>query len=130
MNEMLNVLPGKSSSTQGGRVHPDLEALLALQDRDVALASCDARLKALDPELKALDDQIHAAERGVEQARADSGGAGPARRARREDPELPHDAGAAPPETRVGARGQGSLDADGRARFGAHGAGERRSRVH
>jgi len=51
-------------------VHPDLEALLALQDRDVALASCDARLKALDPELKALDDQIHAAERGVEQARA------------------------------------------------------------
>src|SRR5258706_9493296 len=70
MNEMLNVLPGKSSSTQGGRVHPDLEALLALQDRDVALASCDARLKALDPELKALDDQIHAAERGVEQARA------------------------------------------------------------
>jgi len=51
-------------------VHPDLEALLALQDKDVALASCDARLKALDPELKALDDQIAAAERVVTQARA------------------------------------------------------------
>ena len=44
-------------------MHPDLEALLALQDKDVALASCDARLKA-------LDDQIAAAERVVTQARA------------------------------------------------------------
>ena len=51
-------------------MHPDLEALLALQDKDVALASCDARLKGLDPELKALDDQIAAAERVVTQARA------------------------------------------------------------
>jgi len=51
-------------------VHPDLEALLALQDKDVALAGCDARVKALEPELKALDDQIAAAERVVAQARA------------------------------------------------------------
>jgi len=51
-------------------VHPDLEALLALQDKYVALASCDARVKALEPELKALDDQIAAAERVVAQARA------------------------------------------------------------
>ena len=51
-------------------MHPDLEALLVLQDRDVAVASCDARLKALDPELRKLDDQITAAERVVEQARA------------------------------------------------------------
>jgi len=51
-------------------VHPDLEALLVLQDADVKLASCDARLKALAPELKALDDQIAAAERLVTQARA------------------------------------------------------------
>src|SRR6266542_1565679 len=70
MNGMLNVLPGKSSSTQGGRVHPDLEALLALQDKDVAVSGCDARLKALEPELRALDEQIVAAERVVEQARA------------------------------------------------------------
>jgi len=55
---------------QGGRVHPDLEALLVLQDADVAVASCDARLKALEPEVRALDDQIAAAERVVAQARA------------------------------------------------------------
>lgn len=51
-------------------MHPDLEALLVLQDKDVGLASCDARLKALDPEVQALDEQIRAAERVVEQARA------------------------------------------------------------
>jgi predicted nucleic acid-binding Zn-ribbon protein len=51
-------------------VHPDLEALLALQDRDVAVTSCDTRLKALEPELRALDEQIAVAERAVVQARA------------------------------------------------------------
>ena len=51
-------------------MHPDLEALLVLQDADVAVASCDARLKALEPEVRALDDQIVAAERVVAQARA------------------------------------------------------------
>jgi len=51
-------------------VHPDLEALLALQDKDIGLSSCDARTKALEPELQALDDQIVAAERVVTQARA------------------------------------------------------------
>lgn len=51
-------------------MHPDLEALLALQEKDVALAGCDARLKALEPELRALDEQIAAAERVVAQARA------------------------------------------------------------
>ncbi|HLZ44168.1 MAG TPA: hypothetical protein VKQ05_00645, partial [Gemmatimonadales bacterium] len=54
----------------GGRVHPDLEALLALQDKDIALANCDARLKALEPEIRTLDDQVAAAERAVDQARA------------------------------------------------------------
>src|SRR5216110_2105365 len=67
---MPNVPPGKSSSMQGGRVHPDLESLLALQDKDVAVTNCDARLKALEPELRALDEQIAAAERVVAQARA------------------------------------------------------------
>src|SRR6267378_63268 len=62
--------PMESFSPQGGRVHPDLEALLVLQDRDVAVASCDARLKALEPEVRLLDEQIAAAERVVEQARA------------------------------------------------------------
>jgi predicted nucleic acid-binding Zn-ribbon protein len=51
-------------------VHPDLEALLSLQEKDVAVASCDARLKALEPEVRALDEQIAAAERVVDQARA------------------------------------------------------------
>ncbi|HEV8511408.1 MAG TPA: hypothetical protein VGQ48_13235 [Gemmatimonadales bacterium] len=51
-------------------MHPDLEALLVLQDADVAVASCDARLKALEPEVRALDEQIAAAERVVSQARA------------------------------------------------------------
>jgi predicted nucleic acid-binding Zn-ribbon protein len=51
-------------------VHPDLEALLALQDKDVAVANCDARLKALEPELRLLDEQLAAAERVVAQARA------------------------------------------------------------
>src|SRR5947207_15320500 len=70
MSEMQSVLPGKSSNRQGGRVHPDLESLLVLQDADVAVASCDTRLKALEPETRALDEQIQAAERVVEQARA------------------------------------------------------------
>lgn len=51
-------------------MHPDLEALLVLQDADVAVANCDVRLKALEPEAQGLDEQIAAAERVVEQARA------------------------------------------------------------
>src|SRR5438874_3315440 len=62
--------PMESFSPQGGRVHPDLEALVTLQDKDVALINCDARLKALEPEVQTLDEQIAAAERVVEQARA------------------------------------------------------------
>src|SRR5919198_4879836 len=70
MNAMQSDPRGRFSSKQGGRVHPDLEALLVLQDADVAVASCDARLQALEPEVKALDAQVAAAERVVEQARA------------------------------------------------------------
>src|SRR5438552_7754326 len=62
--------PMESFSLQGGRVHPDLEALLVLQAKDVAVASCDARLRALEPETRALDEQVVAAERVVAQARA------------------------------------------------------------
>src|SRR5262245_4058721 len=70
MNATQSVPRGRFSSMQGGRVHPDLEALLSLQDKDVAIANCEARIKALDPELKTLDEQIAAAERVVAQARA------------------------------------------------------------
>src|SRR5206468_4214261 len=62
--------PTESFSLQGGRVHPDLEALLVLQDADVAVANCDVRLKALEPEVRALDEQVAAGERIVAQARA------------------------------------------------------------
>ena len=51
-------------------MHPDLEAVLALQDKDIALLNCDARLKALEPEIRTLDEQVAAAERVVAQARA------------------------------------------------------------
>jgi uncharacterized protein len=51
-------------------VHPDLEALLRLQEKDVAVIDCDARLKALEPEIRALDEQIAGAQRAFDQARA------------------------------------------------------------
>src|SRR5882762_1443253 len=60
---MTSDQPMESFSPQGGRVHPDLEPLLVLQDLDIAVSSCDAGLKA-------LDEQIAAAERVVEQALA------------------------------------------------------------
>jgi len=51
-------------------VHPELESLLALQDRDVAVIQCDARLAALAPEALVLDEKLAVAERALEQARA------------------------------------------------------------
>jgi len=51
-------------------VHPELESLLALQDRDVAVTQCDARLAALAPEALVLDEKLAVAERTLEQARA------------------------------------------------------------
>lgn len=51
-------------------MHPELEALLDLQEKDVAVAACDAQRAALDPEARVLDEQLAAAERGLAQARA------------------------------------------------------------
>lgn len=51
-------------------MHPELESLLVLQDRDVAVAQCDARLAALAPEALVLDERLAVAERALEQARA------------------------------------------------------------
>jgi len=51
-------------------VHPELESLLALQDRDVAVTQCDARLAALAPEAQVLDEKLAVAERALAQARA------------------------------------------------------------
>jgi len=50
-------------------VHPELESLLALQEKDVAVAQCDARLAALTPEVQVLEDRLAVAERALEQAR-------------------------------------------------------------
>jgi predicted nucleic acid-binding Zn-ribbon protein len=51
-------------------VHPELESLLVLQDRDVAVTQCDAQLAALAPEAQVLDERIAVAERALAQARA------------------------------------------------------------
>jgi uncharacterized protein len=51
-------------------VHPELESLLALQDKDVAVAACDAQLAQLEPEGQVLDQQLAAAERVLAQAHA------------------------------------------------------------
>ena len=50
-------------------MHPDLEALLVLQECDQAVRAADAALAALDPEMRALDDAAQAGERALERAR-------------------------------------------------------------
>ena len=50
-------------------MHPDLETLLVLQERDQAVTECDGALAALEPETRELDEALQAAERGLEQAR-------------------------------------------------------------
>ncbi len=51
-------------------MHPELESLLTLQDRDVAVTQCDARLAALAPEALLLDEKLAVAERALAQALA------------------------------------------------------------
>ena len=51
-------------------MHPELESLLVLQDRDIAVAQCDAQLAALAPEALTLDERLALAERVLDQARA------------------------------------------------------------
>ena len=50
-------------------MHPELESLLALQEKDIAVTQCDAQLAALTPELQVLEDRLAVAERALEQAR-------------------------------------------------------------
>src|SRR6266487_1083159 len=63
-------------SQRGGVVHPDLEALLALQEKDQAVSAVDEALVALAPEQQTLDDALAAAERALEAARRGVGEAG------------------------------------------------------
>lgn len=51
-------------------MHPELEALLALQQKDQAVMATDEALAALEPELGALDAAQAAAERALEAAQA------------------------------------------------------------
>ena len=52
-------------------MHPDLAALLVLQEKDVAVAAADAAVAALEPEVRALDDLLAAARRVLEAAQRD-----------------------------------------------------------
>jgi predicted nucleic acid-binding Zn-ribbon protein len=44
-------------------VHQELEALLALQERDLAVMAADGAMQALEPELRVLDEQLAQVER-------------------------------------------------------------------
>ena len=50
-------------------MHPDLEALLALQEKDQHVTLSEQALAALEPEYRRLDEQLAAAERVVQAAR-------------------------------------------------------------
>ena len=50
-------------------MHPDLAALLALQEKDQAVVAADAALARLEPEVRALDEALAAVERQLEGAR-------------------------------------------------------------
>jgi predicted nucleic acid-binding Zn-ribbon protein len=50
-------------------VHPDLESLLTLQQKDDAVRATDAALAGLQPELARLDEALAAAEQRLEAAR-------------------------------------------------------------
>ena len=50
-------------------MHPDLEALLALQEKDQSVAEAERALAALEPEISRLDEQLAAADRAVQAAR-------------------------------------------------------------
>jgi len=52
-------------------VHPELESLLALQEKDEAVTAANVALAALAPELQLLDDALAAAERTLDNARRD-----------------------------------------------------------
>src|SRR5436309_2980432 len=64
--------PGRSSKTrrvQGGEVRPELEALLALQEKDQAVMGADAALAAVEPEVRVLDEALATAEQALAAAR-------------------------------------------------------------
>src|SRR2546430_15741199 len=57
-------------SRRGGEVHPELDALLALQEKDQAVMATDDALAALEPAERELDEAQVAAERALAAAQA------------------------------------------------------------
>src|SRR4029077_21123054 len=57
-------------SLRGGEVHQELEALLALQEKDRGVTASDDALTALAPDLETLDVALAAAEQGLTAAQA------------------------------------------------------------
>jgi predicted nucleic acid-binding Zn-ribbon protein len=51
-------------------VHPELEALLALQEKDQAVSEAEQALAAIEPEERMLDEALAAGERALQGARA------------------------------------------------------------
>lgn len=49
-------------------MHPDLEALLALQEKDRLVAGAEQALVALEPEARSLNEQLAISERGLQAA--------------------------------------------------------------
>ena len=56
-------------------MHPDLEALLTLQEKDQAVTAVDDALRGLEPESGALAEELAAAERVLEAAQRGIGDA-------------------------------------------------------
>ncbi len=52
-------------------MHPDLAALLILQEKDIAVVEAEAAVAALEPEVRALDDLLAAARRVLEATQRD-----------------------------------------------------------
>lgn len=50
-------------------MHPELDALLALQEKDEAVTAAEAALTALEPDLRGFDEALAVAERALEGAR-------------------------------------------------------------
>lgn len=52
-------------------MHPDLAALLVLQEKDMAVTAADTAVAGLEPEIRKLDEALAAAERVLEGAQRD-----------------------------------------------------------
>jgi predicted nucleic acid-binding Zn-ribbon protein len=56
-------------------LHPDLESLLALQEKDKAAAAIEKSIAALEPEARALDSELDTCNRALDEAHKQAAGA-------------------------------------------------------